>query len=259
LASGSVKTLTERWNGTAWSIVPSPNPPNQNASLEAVSCWTATNCTAVGSGDTLRVLVERWNGSVWTITNGLADTSKHLLAVSCAAAASCIAVGSNGAAPFARHWNGTTWSTVATPTPSGSSSSTLNGVSCTSPTNCAAVGSSAVSGGHHTLVEHWNGTAWSIQSAPTPAGAVADLEAVSCATSSNCVAVGGQHPTGSNPSGTLVEHWDGAAWTIVPSPNRAGTNFDILLGVSCAASTNCKAVGWAASSMYDFTLIEHYQ
>ncbi|MDQ1478717.1 MAG: hypothetical protein QOE62_3946 [Actinomycetota bacterium] len=257
-SANSVKTLTERWNGTAWTIVPSPNPANQNATLRAVSCHAATSCTAIGSGDKLRVMVERWNGSVWAITNGMSDTTKNLQAVSCPAATSCIAVGSNGTGTFARHWNGSMWATVATPNPSGSFTATLGSVSCTSPTDCTAVGSSAVSGGNDPLVEHWNGTAWSIQASPKPAGSTVHLQAVSCATSTNCVAVGYRSPAGSN-STTLIEQWDGTTWTVVPSPNRPGTSFGILLGVSCATSTNCKAVGWAASNVYDFTLIEHYQ
>jgi hypothetical protein len=131
-------------------------------------------------------------------------------------------------------------------------------VSCTGPTACTAVGSYNVTSGTKALVERWNGSAWAIQAPPAPTGTVTQLEAVSCTTSTDCVAVGKQHPVGLS-SATLVEQWNGTTWTIVPSPNRPGTSFDILLGVSCATSTNCKAVGWAASILYDFTIIEHYQ
>lgn len=43
---------------------------------------------------------------------------------------------------------------------------------------------------------------------------------------------------------TLIQHWDGASWTIVPSPNQSesgvGSN---LLGVAAASSTHVWAVG----------------
>ena len=44
-------TLAERWNGTAWTIEPTPDPTGgQSLSrrLSGVSCTTATTCTAVG-------------------------------------------------------------------------------------------------------------------------------------------------------------------------------------------------------------------
>jgi hypothetical protein len=252
-AGVSSKMLIERWNGSAWSIATTPSTPNgQGAGLSAVSCQSASNCTAVGAGVSLRVLVLKWNGSVWAITNGLSDTSKSLRAVACPAATSCIAVGLNGSGTFARHWNGTTWSTVPTPNPGGSNSASLLDVSCTGPTQCTAIGSSSSNTATGPLIERWNGTTWSIQSSAAPTGSVR-LAGISCVSSTSCVAVGRRD------SSTFVEQWNGATWTIVPSPNRAGTTFDTLDGVSCASTTNCKAVGQASSDRYQFTLIEHYQ
>jgi len=59
-------TLAERWNGTTWSIQPTPNPTGaQGSGLGGVSCASATTCTAVGgsgNGTTGVTLAERWNG-----------------------------------------------------------------------------------------------------------------------------------------------------------------------------------------------------
>jgi hypothetical protein len=47
----SYKTLIESWNGTTWSLVPSPNvlqPPGWNELNGGVSCLPAGTCTAVG-------------------------------------------------------------------------------------------------------------------------------------------------------------------------------------------------------------------
>jgi hypothetical protein len=71
LPAGTV-TLAERWNGTRWAIQHTPNPPHGNlpgaatATLNAVSCPSATSCVAVGRSDS-GALAERWNGTTWAI------------------------------------------------------------------------------------------------------------------------------------------------------------------------------------------------
>ena len=94
------------------------------------------------------------------------------------------------------HWNGTTWSRVATPEAArGGSFSrtgvipTLVSVSCTSATACVAVGSTA----DHALVERWDGSLWTIMPTPDPPGApgeMAELVSVACASARDCSAVG---------------------------------------------------------------------
>src|SRR5262249_62145284 len=65
------KTLVESWNGTQWSVVSSPNPAKVHNFLFAVSCVSATACTATGTHgnrDPLRgTLVESWNGNTWSV------------------------------------------------------------------------------------------------------------------------------------------------------------------------------------------------
>jgi hypothetical protein len=64
--------LAERWNGKTWAIQHTPNPPHGNlpgaptATLDAVSCPSATTCVAVGRSDS-GALAERWNGTTWAI------------------------------------------------------------------------------------------------------------------------------------------------------------------------------------------------
>ena len=58
--SGS-NTLTEQWNGSAWTIVPSPDLAGfTNNGLTGVSCPSTTSCITVGTASTPRV---RPNGS----------------------------------------------------------------------------------------------------------------------------------------------------------------------------------------------------
>jgi hypothetical protein len=66
---GPTLTLAERWNGTKWTIVSSPNPGANVSDLAAVSCWGTTHCFAVGAqtASTTQTLTERWNGTTWTV------------------------------------------------------------------------------------------------------------------------------------------------------------------------------------------------
>jgi hypothetical protein len=154
------------------------------------------------------------------------------------------------------HWNGTSWSIVASANPAGPAFAALSGVSCTSATDCTAVGFALDSSGFadRTLVEHWNGTSWSIVASPNPFGAAsADLSAVSCTNAVNCYAVGFSGDETSTK--TLVEHWDGSTWAIQATPNPSGSNDAELLGVSCPGAT-CYAVGGFAANFGVFTLVE---
>ena len=83
------------------------------------------------------------------------------------------------------------WSIQHTPNPAGASDSILNGGSCASATACTAVGSYNTSSATVTLAERWNGTTWSIQTTPNPAGgSEIHLIRVSCTSATACTAVG---------------------------------------------------------------------
>lgn len=67
--TGRNPALIERWNGTSWKQVPSPNPGSVNNDLSGVAATSATSAWAVGfySGRTgaNRTLIQRWNGKTW--------------------------------------------------------------------------------------------------------------------------------------------------------------------------------------------------
>jgi hypothetical protein len=67
------------------------------------------------------------------------------------------------------------------------------------------------------LIEHYDGTAWSIVNSPSVASVSNELYGVSCVNSSDCWAVGLTYSGGLKQ--TLIEHYDGTAWSIVTSPN----------------------------------------
>ena len=197
---GILKPLAERWNGSHWSIMTSPNTGSAGTFLTGVSCPSPTSCFAVGSYDvsgTEKSLVEHWNGSAWgvmTRPNPTGATTSYLVGVSCPSPNSCFAVGSyqtTGGAEksLLERWDGSTWGVMNSP--NRASYVTLHGVSCPDTANCYAVGYydnnfPVVKG----LVEHWvHGSPWSIMTSSNPSTDT-ELAGVSCPTPTSCVAVG---------------------------------------------------------------------
>ena len=93
------------------------------------------------------------------------------------------------------------------------------------------------------LVEHWNGTKWSIQSAPHPAGALfSQLNGVSCPLAGACTAVGFYQNAGGGRL-TLVERWNGSGWSLRPSPNHIPASSSLLNAVSGPSFGECFGAG----------------
>jgi hypothetical protein len=252
--SGIGQTLIEQWDGSTWKLLPSPDTnPGEAQQLQAVSCTSVTSCQAVGSVDevagTTDTLVESWNGATWSIegspdegTGGLSE----LDGVSCPASTECTAVGSyfNGSVDqtLVESWNGTTWSVVPSPDPSSGTTSVLTSASCPLPTACTAVGYSAPGSTFQTLVERWNGAVWAVVPSPDTAPTDFDvLQSVSCASPTWCSAVGSSTPDGSTYS-NLIEQSGGGAWTVTPAPPDPPGGGE-LHGVWCVARGTCTAVG----------------
>jgi hypothetical protein len=76
----------------------------------------------------------------------------------------------------------------------------------------------------------------------------ASLNDVSCAATNDCMAVGwflGQIPgTSGFQDFPLAERWDGATWTVLPTPApKHPGGGELLSSVSCTSGTSCMAVG----------------
>ena len=261
-------TLAEHWNGSAWSIITTPNPsPGHGNQLLGVACVSASDCWAVGVNDfpgANVTLAEHWNGSAWSIvtTPNPSPSLDNLSAVACTGTSDCWAVGFASAGllvnTLAEHWNGSTWSIVTTPNPSPNFT-TLDGVACVSSSDCWAVGES---GSYtSTLAEQWNGISWSIVTTPNASslGVAAQnnlLTGVTCAGPSDCWAVGDASTGSGGSMQTLAEQWNGSDWSIVTTPNPSASQND-LNAVACTSAANCWAVGFASGSVANQTLAEH--
>ena len=180
-----------------------------------------------------------------------ATSQAGLIGVSCSAANACMAVGTvlKGSPvlkgfPLAESWNGMAWTMKAIPSPKGATNSDLYAVSCSAASSCMAVGMYEDAAAPHGVpfAEAWNGTAWTVETLPSPQGGSDPGPAgVSCASAQACLAVGNVIINGHN--NAFSELWNGTTWTIPTTPRPTGTTYSLLSGVSCRAATFCMAIG----------------
>jgi hypothetical protein len=265
------------WNGSAWAQVLAPSPGGTASGsisfLFSVRCATASDCWAVGftggNNTAERNQALHWNGTKWSVIpvpqpgGSLSPDINELFDVGCTSSASCWAAGQYGTQSGGilllnqlLHWNGKRWSLTTVPQPAGTDTgavNALNGVRCTSPGNCLAVGTYGTAVTMFNEALHWDGTAWSQVTAPSPGGAsdgaFSELNSLACSSAANCWAVG----TYGAPETSFDQalHWNGTAWSQIPTPEPGGTTSGAsqeLVGAACKTATNCWAVGDYESS-----------
>jgi len=163
--------LIEHFDGTKWSIVSVPHITG--GQLIDIALVSRSDIWAVGavSGATPAALTMHFNGVQWT---RVPAPTAALLAVTALAANNAWAAGAQlGGSTVIEHWNGTSWKVVASP--NTGTATALNSISAISATDIWAAGCNVcgdVGGKNAPLIEHWDGTAWSINPAPVQFGGV---------------------------------------------------------------------------------------
>jgi hypothetical protein len=277
--SGSQLPLAEAWNGSAWAVQQAPTPAGgSDSALFGVSCASSVACLAVGdyyNGHANTALAESWDGADWTIqtvplpTGALAAV---LLGVSCSSAGECMAVGyyansSNTNVALAESWNGSSFTAETVPTPVGATTSVLEAVGCSpSPSlDCEAVGWSFLGGAEvaMTLPEGWNGTEWSVQSAPPPPDASGGSypSGMSCNAPHSCISVGSEYDGSGDLADGWAQRWNGTAWTnqVLTSPTGAIDSAPTAVSCSPAPSKACTVVGYYSNGSAFVSLAEAWK
>jgi hypothetical protein len=242
------------WNGSTWTPGPGatiPVPPSggrrlHTTALNAVAALAPNNVWAVGKAAfadfSTHTLIEHFDGTNWQLVDGSTASGSALNGISALGPTDIWAVGAGAGATLAMHYNGTAWTTV--PTPNANVLNKLNAVTAVAPNNVWAVGSSIKSttdgvSQYRTLIEHYNGSRWSVVSSPNVGTASNELTGVAAHSATNVWAVGYRiDASGAIPlAKTLWMHWNGTTWTVVPSPN-AGTSDNLLAGAIAPAGTS---------------------
>jgi hypothetical protein len=261
--------------------------PNWRYELQGVSADAANDAWAVGwrSGNdgVRKTLVEHWDGRTWATVPSPNRSPLHddvLTDVAALSPTDVWAVGlyraPAGFRTLTLHWDGERWHHV--PSPSGHHFSSLRSISAVGPDDIWAVGSITKHYGqwYRGLIEHWDGTSWSIVDSTTPRRRSGLINAVSAVSHDDIWASAGpgggdatysiyrydgewtpQDIEGFEVSGRDISmdapndgwavgagtmHWDGSSWTWVAPP------LNDLRAVSAISPTDA----WVAGAGTDF-------
>ena len=248
----------------------------------ALSCPAAGVCFLLGVIDGTQTLEEYAAGS-WTAASLPATGRFDVNGLTCVTEEECWAVGtlgqqggSDGSAtsPAIARDSGAGFQLVPSPPMSGDDS--LTAVACVDADDCWAVGSTGSVGGFVTmpasgpscddngvitpcptyvdvvvgqpLVEHYDGTAWTVATVPSPPSANLWLTGVSCSSAADCWAIGKEISVSSpgiesDVQGYALEHYDGGSWKQVETPAVGGGDDSSLDSLTCLTADDCWAVG----------------
>lgn len=237
LTGSAGQILIEHWNGTRWSVVPSPKI-GFGGGLWGVAAISPTDAWAVGDyaldiGADEKTLIEHWNGKKWSIVpNPFSSVSISFHAITALSDNDVWIAGTQIA-----HWNGQRWSIVPSP-------GQLYSIAAVSANDVWAVGgfSNSTQGQivDESLTLHWNGSRWSVVSSPSPNTLGNDLTSVTVRSANDVWAVG-------TPYNMLIEHWDGSRWSVI---RRNSTYGPTLATVALVPHSNTIVAVGVGSLLY---------
>jgi hypothetical protein len=209
--------------------------------------WAIGN--VVSGPGAVQPVAEHFDGTKWSVVPTTSFNSDSLSGVAKVASNDVWAVGtlfgkSGSESTLIEHWNGTSWSVVASPTPTNGGF--LNAVTAVSSNDVWAAGDvlDATGAPVAALVEHWNGTSWSIVSS-SAFGKVTGVGAISADASNDVWAA----------AGATVLHFNGTKWSLVNPNTGVG-----IIGVEALSPKNVWALGDGRDTDGDsfFARIEHW-
>lgn len=246
-----------------WELQASPNPGSVSNELYGVATVSSTDAWAVGQrredDGNAHVMIEHWDGQRWQSVRAPKISDPDFVfttGIAAVAADDVWAVGTFGfhQTAFTVHWDGSRWSNIEIQ-PLGFFAA-LYAVTAVSADDVWAVGTFAepVKGRVWPLVEHWDGLAWSWVDVPPDGWQGRDsyqLLAVSWISKRDIWAVGTtERRQRGKRSSTFTLHWDGRAWTTVPSPNLRPWGHNELRSVAGFTGDDVFAVGWVSNANY---------
>ena len=261
------------FDGTKWTAFRVPGIHGDNTSrLGGVVNFAPNNAWAVGLiniglGNGNQV-IEHFDGTKWSLFPGPKFQPGDQPALSSLTAISAndmwaagYILANNGQSlfPLFEHFDGTSWTAFQT----ASGNATIFNVSAAATNDIWAVGTVAFS---QTFIEHFDGNTWSVFRSPNAGQGFNVLTGVVALAPNNAWASGyfTQDPNTTRPAKTLIEHWDGNSWQIVPSPNvgpHSQYQSNQLYGITAVSATDI----WAFGSFFppdgsgqQFTLLLHW-
>jgi hypothetical protein len=271
----AVGQTTIHFDGTTWRAFSAPMIKGDNNSfLQGVVAISPTLAWAAGNvtdGPHPGQVIEQWNGTRWSVFAGPKFGKREraeVFAMTASSANDVWAIGSlmnrgtGLASPLFEHWNGAAW----TATTGESSNEFLFGASADAPNDVWAVGFNG-SDNITTSAMHWDGTNWKNVTTPNVGEGTNKLNAVLALAPNDAWAVGFSTPVAPPKQAatlTLIEHFDGTSWAVVPSPNvgsNGANQSNRLLGLTANSPNDIWAFGsyfMADGSGHQMTLLLHW-
>jgi hypothetical protein len=213
--------VAEHWDGTRWRLTsPARVPGSADDSFGGVVATGPDDAMAVGSvryrSGSSTTLGERWDKTGWSRTEMPKRPGGELTSATSVAPHSVWTAGnwddsSDVIATLVEHWNGTGWKQVASPDVKGAAINDLDSIDARTNRDIWAVGDTATAPDYVdvALVEHYDGTSWTIVPA-APTGPAAVLQGVSADRANDAWDVGYTDDGGDFVP--LIQHWDGHHW-----------------------------------------------
>jgi hypothetical protein len=242
VSTNRYRSLTLHYTGSSWSLVPSPNVGTNSNFLLGVEAVTATDVWAVGyvldEASSVKTFILHFNGTSWSIvpSPNPAVSGNYLFGVSATASNDIWAVGATYVASATNlqtlivHYNGSSWSKVASPNRVVNTANLLLDVDATSSSQAWAVGFANGTEGFERVVLKWNGATWSMPPAAFGAGKLFAVDSVSPGDVWAAGAAG------------LIQHWDGLTWQVVSAPSDVA--MATYFGISALPGGQLWAVGF---------------
>ena len=241
---GQGRTLVERWNGSTWRRLSTPNHRGEHNELKDVDVAPNGDVWAVGNRSRLgmEAIVLRYDGRDWNLVRSPSPGVEltEFSAVDVTPNRTVYAVGSRWDrdrvyhSVIARRRAGR-WKVI--PKVGGT---LLHDVVAVGNRNVWAVGQRIANGVSRTFIAHFNGERWKSVPSPNVNGRFHVLRGVTAAGPDDLWAVGSYYGDGRR-SRPLILHFDGSRWSVADAPDLAG-GVD-LYAVSAAAPNDSVAVG----------------
>jgi hypothetical protein len=246
------RTMTQRYNGSSWSVVSSPNGSSTGYSqLNKVDATSASNVWAIGYDTVGGGLIERYDGTRWVRMS--APSSVALRGIDVVSPTEVWVAGYSGAQATVARWKNGSWTTRYTLPAVGRHLSVFEGIAVNSAGEVWAVGwdrdYNATGRPVSSLVVHFDGTTWTREATPNPDDRNTLMD-VSALGNGDVFAVGVAQDTsggGIQPRALILREHAGA-WASLSVPAADGESQGQLQSVTAVSSSSVWAVGYYYSS-----------